>query len=61
MQEEIRDLANDVDVIISSIPLTKDECVINTPFSKRMVYIEEVFEEIRGKTFIAGGVRTKHI
>ena len=54
--EEIESLANNIDIIISSIPLSKDENVIYTPFSKKTVYIDELFEKIEGKKFIAGAM-----
>ena len=47
---------NNSEVIISGMPFTKDDISVNAPFSSDKIAINELFELLEGKTFIAGGV-----
>lgn len=54
--KEVGELAKEVDIIISSIPLEREEKVVYTPYSDEVVRIDKVFEAIQGKTIIAGAI-----
>lgn len=47
---------NNSKVVISGMPFTKDNISVNAPFSSDKITINELFELLEGKTFIAGGV-----
>ena len=44
------------DIIISGMPFSKDNMYVNTPFSDNKISIQELKNNIKGKTFIAGGI-----
>lgn len=46
-------------LIISSIPLCKEEGFINAPFSSKAILIEDVTKWLEGKFFIAGSIPKK--
>ena len=61
-QENLRSCFSDFqncDVIISGIPLSRNDGEIYAPFSDETIYIDELFKQIKGKTFIAGVVKPK--
>lgn len=47
------------DIIISGIPLSKNENEIYAPFSKNTIIITDLLNNIKGKVFIAGGIRNQ--
>ena len=44
------------DVIVSSIPFTKDEIFVNEEFAKSKIKLEEVLNLLENKTFVAGKI-----
>ena len=44
------------DIVISSMPFSKDDIYVNSPFAKEKIKIQELKDEISGKNFIAGGI-----
>jgi len=46
-------------VILSSIPLSSDGETINSPFSTKTIYLEEMLKKIEGKTLVAGSIKEK--
>lgn len=48
---------NDADIVIGPLPLSSNGEYINTPFSENKVTIDELLNNLEGKTFIAGGIR----
>ena len=57
----IEECVKNADVIIGPIPLSKDGIQLNTPFSKKKINIEELFDKIKGKIIIAGNVKDEII
>lgn len=53
----IEDAIEDVDIIISSIPFSKNNIVLNTPFCDKEIELNRFTEIIKGKRLIAGGIR----
>ena len=47
--------------IISSMPFSKDKVTVNAPFSDKEIQIEDLFKQLLGKTFIAGGITKEYI
>jgi dipicolinate synthase subunit A len=60
MHEKIETLSKKVDTIISGIPLSKNGEEVYAPFSNSSINIDDVFNKIKGKTLIAGGI-SEHI
>ena len=46
-------------IIISAIPLSKDDIFVNSVFSKKKIKIDEMLKYIENKTFIAGNITKK--
>lgn len=44
------------DIIISGIPLSKDNVYVNSPYSDREIRLDEIYTNIENKIFIAGGI-----
>ena len=44
-------------IIIGPIPFSKDNININTPFSKKIISIKELFNNLDDKLFIAGNIK----
>jgi len=57
MKSTVEQMAENVDMVISSIPLSRDGKTVVTPLSGEEVYIDEVFKKLQGKTFIAGDIK----
>jgi len=57
IHEEISEISKLTDIIISSIPLSRDEVKVYTPFSKKAVSIDKLFENISRKNFYCRGSR----
>lgn len=53
----IKECIENSEIIISSIPFSKDGKSVYMPFSKEVLNIEELFEKIQGKTLIAGNIQ----
>lgn len=54
--ENIKELMEFSDVVIGPIPLTSNNKTINMTFSENNVTIQELIENMNGKTFIAGRI-----
>lgn len=52
----LKELISSADIIVSSIPFTKDGININMPFSDTKVEIKELGEYLKNKTLIAGRI-----
>lgn len=53
---DIKKIANECDYIISSIPFTKDNKYLYTPFSNEKIEIKSLLEIIRNKKLFAGSI-----
>ena len=52
----IEECIENSNVIISSIPFSKDNVLVNAPYSQKEIRIDEIYEKLTDKTFIAGGI-----
>ena len=52
----LSEIAENSDFIISSIPFSKDNENINAPFSTKQINIENALENLKSKTIIAGSI-----
>lgn len=55
--ETISELVSASDIILGPIPFSSNNKTINTPFSDKKVEIAELFDNISGKTLIAGAIK----
>lgn len=55
--ETISELVSKSDIILGPIPFSSNNNTINTPFSDKKVEIAELFNNISGKTLIAGAIK----
>ena len=46
-----------VDIILGPLPLSTNGQFVNAPFSEEKVLVEELIQQIGGKTFIAGSIK----
>ena len=53
----LKECVKDADIVLGPLPLSSNGEFVNTPFSEEKVQIEEVINEIGGKTFIAGSIK----
>ncbi len=53
----LKECVKDADIVLGPLPLSINGEFVNTPFSEEKVQIEEVINEIGGKTFIAGSIK----
>ena len=56
--EEPKEL-DEIETIIGPIPFTKDGETLNAPFSKKEIYIEDIFPNLKEKLLIAGPIAPK--
>lgn len=49
------------DIIIGPLPLSSNGKDVNTPFSDEKILIEKLMQELQGKTFIAGSIKSEII
>lgn len=49
------------EVVIGPIPFTKDKKNLNTPFSKNIISINNLFENLSNKTLIAGNIPQEYL
>lgn len=47
----------DADIVLGPLPLSSNGQFVNTPFSSEKVQVEELINQIGGKTFIAGSIK----
>lgn len=43
-------------IIISGVPLSKDNVIVNAPYSNQEIRLDEIYLKLENKTFIAGGI-----
>ena len=55
--ETVSELTNKTDIILGPVPFTSNGKTINMPFRDEKVTISELFENIAGKTLIAGAIK----
>lgn len=53
----LKECVKDADIVLGPLPLSSSGEFVNTPFSEEKVQIEELINEIGGKTFIAGSIK----
>lgn len=53
----LKECVKDADIVLGPLPLSSSGEFVNTPFSEEKVEIEELINEIGGKTFIAGSIK----
>ena len=54
--DNLEETIKDIQIIISSIPFSRDGININTPFSDNTITINSLIQNLEGKTLIAGNV-----
>jgi len=52
--ENLDGILENIEIVFSSVPFSKDGKTINTSFSKKEILIKEVFEKMKKGTFFAG-------
>ncbi|MCI8481629.1 MAG: dipicolinate synthase subunit DpsA [Clostridia bacterium] len=55
--DTLEECVKDADIVLGPLPLSTNEQLINAPFSEEKVQIDELINQIAGKTFIAGSVK----
>lgn len=53
----IEECVKDADIVLGPLPLSSNGEYINTPFSENKIAIDELLNNIEGKTFIAGSIK----
>lgn len=54
--ENLQECLNSSNILISGIPLSKDNIIVNAPYSDKEIRLEEIYSNIENKNFIAGGI-----
>lgn len=57
--ESLSECIKDAQIVLGPLPLSTNGTFVNTPFSSEKIQLEELINEIGGKTFIAGSIRTE--
>ena len=53
----IEECIKDADIVLGPLPLSSNGEYINTPFSENKIAIDDLLNNIEGKTFIAGSIK----
>lgn len=53
----LKECVKDADIVIGPLPLSSNGEDINTPFSDNKIKIDELLDNLEGKTFIAGSIK----
>lgn len=53
----IKECVKDADIVLGPLPLSSNGEYINTPFSENKIAIDDLLNNIEGKTFIAGSIK----
>lgn len=53
----LQECVNGADIVVGPLPLSSNGEYINTPFSDNKITIDELLDNLEGKTFIAGSVK----
>ena len=56
---EIEETLEKANIIITSIPLSKDGMYINTPLSNEKILVKDFFEKTRNKKIISGNITSQ--
>ena len=56
---EIEEALEKANIIITSIPLSKDGMYINTPLSNEKILVKDFFEKTRNKKIISGNITSQ--
>ena len=57
--ENLKKAINNSEEIITSIPLSKDGEIVNTPYSSKTIYVKDIFEISKNKKIITGNITEK--
>ena len=55
--DTIETFVESVDIVISGVPLSRDEKTVFAPLSKKIIAIDELLRKLKNKTFIAGAIK----
>lgn len=55
----LQEAINSSEKIITSIPLSKDGIIVNSPYSNETIYVKNIFETAKNKKIITGNVTTE--
>jgi dipicolinate synthase subunit A len=53
----IEECIKDANIVLGPLPLSSNGQLVNTPFSSKKINVEELINQIGGKTFIAGSIK----
>lgn len=53
----LEECIKNADIVIGPLPLSSNREFINTPFSENKITIDELLNNLKGKTFIAGSIK----
>lgn len=53
----IAECVQDADIVLGPLPLSSNGQLVNTPFSDKKINVEDLINQIGGKTFIAGSIK----
>lgn len=53
----IQECVQGADIVLGPLPLSSNGQFVNTPFSSEKIQVEELINQIGGKTFIAGSIK----
>lgn len=56
---QIKKTVQDCNVVISGIPFSKDGIFVSATYNDKKILITELFENLKGKTLIAGAIKPK--
>ena len=59
--ENLINSINNCDIIVTSIPLTKDRKIVNAPFAKQEIVVEDLFKTLQGKKVFSGNIPNEYI
>lgn len=55
--ESLAQCVKEADIVIGPLPLSSNGQYVNTPFSSEKIQVEDLMNQIAGKTFIAGSIK----
>ena len=57
--ETLEEAIQENELILSSIPLSSNGKTINSPFSEKTIYLDEILPKLKQKTLVAGNIKEK--
>lgn len=54
--KDLEECINNANIVISSIPLSKDNITVNSPYSNELIRLDKLYQNLKGKTFFAGNI-----